>query len=367
MATAHGPRFGVEEEFLLVDPVTRRTVPRADLVLDAAHGPGGGYTHELFPTQIETATVPVPTLRELRAELRRLRAGAGAAAKAGGCRVVGSGTPVLAADPAPDVSAEERYRRLRSEFGALVDGQGVCGCHVHVEVPDPGEAVRVLAQLRPWLPALQALASNSPFLDGRDTGYQSWRTMVWARWPQAGPTPVFETPEEYDATVRMLVGSGALCDRRMVYWHARRSQRYPTVEIRVADVSPSVDGAVLVAALGRGLVGRALAEVRAGAAAPAVGDAVLRAAHWRAARDGLAGEGVDVAAGRTVGAWELVGRLVEWVRGPLEDYGDAGEVDALLDAVRRFGNGAQRQRAAGSFTDVVDLLVAELGGHGPPG
>jgi carboxylate-amine ligase len=358
------PQIGVEEEFLLVDPVTRRTVPRAALVLDEAGGPSGSVVHELFPTQLETVGVPVRSLAELRGELLRLRTEVAAAAKAQGCRVVGSGTPVLDAEEPPEVSPKERYQRVLEEFGPLLNGQGVCGCHVHVEVPDPHEAIRVLNHLRPWLPSLQALAANSPFADGHDTGYASWRTMIWAHWPSTGPTPVFDSPEEYDETVRALVASGVLYDQAMVYWFARRSRSYPTVEIRVADVSPTVDGAVLVAALTRGLVARALRDVRAELPVPAASDPVLRAAHWRAARDGLDGHGIDVVTGRPVPAWELVERLHSRIEPELRRFGDDREVQALLDGLRTHGTPADRQRAAharrGNPADVVDELIQAL-------
>ena len=103
--------------------------------------------------------------------------------------------------------------------------------HVHVSVPDPETGVQVLNHLRPWLPIFQAATANSPFFDGHDTGYASWRSMLWERWPTVGPTPYLESHEQYETMISDLVASGAMLDEGMLYWYARLSANYPTVEI----------------------------------------------------------------------------------------------------------------------------------------
>ncbi len=107
--------------------------------------------------------------------------------------------------------------------------------HVHVDVADDGEGVKVIDGLRPWLPVLRAMSVNSPYWRGTDTGYASWRSQVWARWPTAGPSDLFQDPEGYRAATEALVRSGAALDLGMLYFDARLSQSYPTVEIRVFD------------------------------------------------------------------------------------------------------------------------------------
>ncbi|MFF4648778.1 glutamate--cysteine ligase [Streptomyces sp. NPDC001380] len=359
------PTVGVEEEFLLVVPGAGRAVPYGPEVIGRAAGrfAPGRIQAELFPTQVETASVPCTALPDLRADLARLRRGIAAAAREEGCLPVACGTAVLAAAAEVDVTDDPRYRRMVHRFGPIARGQaeGVCGLHVHVGIEDRDEAVQVGNGLRPWLPVLEALAANSPFRHGLDAGYASTRALVWGRWPGTGPAPLFASAKAYDDLVDALVDSGMLLDRRMVYWHARLSERYPTVEVRVADSNDDLDTVVLVAALVRGLCATLLAEVRAGRTAPAVPGELLRAAHWRAARDGLAGLGLDPLACRLRPAGDLLEDLVRRARPGLEAAGDHRAVAALLAGVLRRGGGAVRQRAAfdrrGDLRDVVRALA----------
>lgn len=156
------------------------------------------------------------------------------------------------------MTGKQRYQLMAAEYGALAEDQGVCGCHVHVGVPDADHAVQVSNHIRPWLPALLALGANSPFFDGRDTGHASWRTTVWSRWPVCGVPPRFHSAAHYDDLVGRLVDAGVIADAGMVYYYVRPSQHVPTVEVRVADVATTVEEALLQAALTRALVGTAL-------------------------------------------------------------------------------------------------------------
>jgi glutamate---cysteine ligase / carboxylate-amine ligase len=114
----------------------------------------------------------------------------------------------------------------------------VCGCHLHVGVPDRDLAVQVCNRLRRWLPVIQAPTANSPQHLGADTGYASWRCAQLHRWPGVGPTPQFDTAGDYDDTVAALIGSGAMIDHSMVYWYARPSAHYPTSKSGSATSAP---------------------------------------------------------------------------------------------------------------------------------
>ncbi|WP_228985061.1 YbdK family carboxylate-amine ligase, partial [Streptomyces sp. DH12] len=136
----------------------------------------------------------------------------------------------------PAVGVNERYRWMERQYGIATREQLVLGCHVHVSVESDEEGVAVLDRLRPWLAVLTALSANSPFWQGKDSGYASYRSRVWQRWPSAGPTELFESPERYHRRVADMVATGAILDEGMIYFDARLSERYPTVEVRVSDV-----------------------------------------------------------------------------------------------------------------------------------
>ena len=213
-----------------------------------------GVQLELMRFQFETATPVCSSLGEVGSELRRMRRLAASAAEHAGCRLVASGTLPYGRPGLAAVTDQPRYRELARRYGPRVADAGTCGCHVHVGVPSRDLGVQVLARLRPWLPPLLALSANSPVAGGRDTAWASWRHRVWSRWPTARPPAAWRCAAEYDAAVGRLIRRGAALDEASVYFLARLSPRYPTVEVRVADVCLDVDDAVLLAALVRALV-----------------------------------------------------------------------------------------------------------------
>jgi carboxylate-amine ligase len=222
--------------------------------------------------------------------------------------------------------------------------------------------LQILNHLRPWLPIFQAATANSPLFAGHDTGYASWRSMQWERWPTVGPTPYLKSHEHYEQLVADLIASGAMLDEGMLYWYARLSARYPTVEIRMGDVCPTLDDALLLAALARALVATLLDDVRAGRPAPDVAQPLVAAAHWRAAHDGLEGLNIDMATREARPAWRLMRQLFDYVRPQLDRHGDLEMATVLLGRLRARGSGAARQRAVlareGSVAAVVDWLAA---------
>ncbi|TQS23415.1 glutamate--cysteine ligase [Microbispora sp. KK1-11] len=373
--------LGVEEEFLLVDPRTGRVAPAAREIRERAAGPGADrLVFELTQFQLESNTAVHTSLRDLHGDLLEMRRTAARAAAGAGLALVACGTALDGNGGVPPLSSCPRYQAMLREFGAIMDGQGVCGCHIHVGIADREEAVRVSNHLRPWLPVLQALTANSPIADGRDTGYASWRALMMGRWPSADPPPFFRSAEHYESLVAGMLAGGTILDRKMIYWLVRPSDHVPTLEIRAADVCPTAGETVLLAGLVRGLAETALRDVRAGVPAPAVEDTLLRAAYWRAARDGVDGEALDLLAGAglsrgaglsmgagvsmgRVPAWRLVDRLLEHVRPVLEENGDWTPLIDQLERVRRSGSGAVRQRAAyarrGRLRDVAELLMAQ--------
>ncbi|GID98516.1 glutamate--cysteine ligase [Amorphoplanes digitatis] len=359
--------LGVEEEYLLVDAVEPRAVEAVEAVFDQLPDDlRGAVQHEIIRSQIESASPPQLELRDLRDSMSRLRAGLAASAMRAGARLVAVGAAPAAGPRARMVDAP-RYRRIHECFGDLSPGSGLNGMHVHVSVPDPETGVQILNHLRPWMPIFQAATANSPLSGGHDTGYASWRSLLWERWPTVGPTPYLESHEQYETLVSDLVASGAMLDKGMLYWYARLSANYPTVEIRMGDVCPTLDDAMLLAALARALVATLLRQVRDGRPASNVPHPLLMAAHWRAAHDGLEGLNIDMATRQTRPAWKLMRQLFEYVSPELERHGDLDTASVLLGRLREQGTGAARQRALlsrhGTVADVVDWLAAATRGE----
>ena len=352
---------GVEEEFLLLDPETGRNVPAVGAVADALGDDVREYHRREFRhSMVEMVTPVCTTVPELHEHLlRHRRAAAQAAEKAGACLVAVGATPV--GEPDRTVTDDPRYRAILGHYGPIVADPPVCGCHVHVGVPDRETAVQVGNHLRVWLPVVQAMSVNSPLHAGADTGHASWRAMQLDRWPTLGPAPWLESAADLDRTVALLVSSGMMLDERLVLWHARPSARYPTIEIRVADVCATADDTVLIAGLVRALVATALDDLAAGRPAPRVPGLAVRAAHWNAAHQGLGGTLLDPREGRPRPAWDLVDELVSTVRPALEQQGDQELTASLLARLRAGGTGAQRQRDVLKRTGSLPEVLADLG------
>ncbi len=358
---------GVEEELLLVDPDDGRALAVSSAVLHDAvvHGQqraDEALTTELTRQQVETNTRPCISLEELGSELRRWRRAAAEAAHASGAQVA-----ALATSPVPAVATvtpDPRYREMIDEFGLTARQQLACGCHIHVEVDSDDEGVAVLDRIRGWLPALLALSGNSPFWQGEDTSYASFRSQIWNLWPSAGPTELFGSAEVYHATVAAMVESDTILDEGMIYFDARLSRNFPTVEVRVADVCLHSDDAVLLAGLTRGLVETAARAWRTDQPPAAMRGELLRLAAWRAGRSGLDGDLIDPT-GRPAPAQGVIRALIEHIRPALEELGDYDAVLDLTNTVLSRGNGSTLQRdvrrRGGSLADVVACAVSRTG------
>ncbi|MFD3471074.1 glutamate-cysteine ligase family protein [Streptomyces sp. NPDC058682] len=347
---------------MLADRRTGMPVRRGPRVVEAAVPLLGEQAQtEFFAPQVEVCTRPTATLAVLRSELALLRRVVAEDAAGEGCLLVATSTPAVPPGPPLTVTPGERYERTAGRWSSPVGryDRMVCGCHIHVGVTGHAQALALANHMRPWPPALQAIAANSPFSLGWDAGWASHRSVEWARWPGVGPAPLLDEAG-YERLAGHLVRSGTLLDRRMIYWHARPSEHVPTLEIRVCDVNADLDAVVLLTTLVRGLATVLLTDIGNGRP-PALPDGRLHAAHALASHRGLIGEGLDPVRREHVPAVRLAQRLLERSAPGLAATGDLDLAAELFDQLRCSGGGAARQRAAhlrrGRLTDVVGELA----------
>jgi carboxylate-amine ligase len=315
---------GVEEEFLLLE-AGGAVAPTASSVVRLARVPEQ-IKPEYMAYQLETSTRICDDLDELRRDLTRLRLIATDAAERTGAYLVATGSVPLNGGPREALADEDRYRELARRFPDASVAAGTCGCHVHVGVPDREEAAAVLTRLRPWLPGLLALTVNSPFAAAEDTGWASSRYPSQLRWPTFRPPGVWASAEHYDRAVQGHVDSGTAMDPAAVYFLARLSPRYPTIEVRVADTCLDLADTVLLAGVVRALVEALLADVRRREKIRPVPAERVDADLELAARGRLRHED------------RLLAKITPYLGG------DVGAVYAGFERLRREGTGADRQR-----------------------
>ena len=355
---------GVEEELMLVDPVSGTPASAGDVVHEAAvEALGAAADHlverEFKMEQTEIGSTPTIDVAALGTELLAVRRTVAAAAGSTGVHVVAVATNPFTVNPT--LTKNERYARMAEMFGIIAAQQLTCGQHIHVAIESPEEGVAVLDRIRGWLPLLVAMSANSPYWQGQDTGYASYRSIAWGQWPTAGPTESFGTVEGYHRAISDLLATGAAMDDGMIYFDARLSASYPTLEIRVPDVCMDVRDSTLIAALARALVDTAATQWRHGHPVDPIRIEVLRGAAWRAARFGLQGDLLDHRSRELVPAWAMIDALVQHVLHALRANGDLDFVLAGIEDLRRRGTGAQVQRTEfarrGLLMDVVQLAA----------
>ncbi len=356
--------LGVEEEYQIIDPATRQLRSRAGRVLPLARQAlGDEVTNELYLSQIEVGTPVCQTLGEARAELKRLRKAVIAAAGRDGNQIAAAGTHPFSHWEDQSLTPKPRYSDILEVYQQHAREQVIFGCHVHTGVNDRELAIQVMNRACRWLPPVLALAANSPFWLGNDTGFASYRAELFGRFPMTGLPIAMTDRAEYDAVVADLVATEIIEDASKIYWDIRPSTHFETLEFRIADVAQSVDEAILTAGLCRGIALTCLTAAERGEPLKPDRPELLRAAKWLAARHGLDGNLFDFEAKRAVPAALVVEKLLNFVRPALEELGEWDEVHSLANDVLQRGNGAQRQRAvyerSNRFEDVIDAIIAE--------
>ncbi|GCE19284.1 carboxylate-amine ligase [Dictyobacter kobayashii] len=357
--------IGVEEEYQIIDPHTRELSQTAHLILPKAQAILGVETvqHEMILSQIEIATPICHSLTEVQHELMRLRGGIITAANNVGQQIGAAGTHPFSQWNEQQVTPKERYRTLIETYQQLIREQVIFGCHVHIGVEDREIATQILNHARAWLSPIIALTANSPFWLGADTGYQDYRTGLWWTVPLAGPPPSFASYDAYRGTIKDLIETESIDDATKIYWDLRLSERFPTLEFRVMDVCMTIDEAVMVTGMIRGLVHTCYDLVLRKIPFPDVTTDQLRAMHWRAARYGLNARLIDIQAKRSVPARQCIEQFLAFIQPALEAEGEWHSVSTSAYRILSEGNGAHRQydiyRRTGDFRTLVDYIVAQ--------
>jgi carboxylate-amine ligase len=324
---ADGFRFGIEEEFFLVDADTKsaaRAMPAAFLEA-AKRATGGQVSGELLQAQVEVATLPHSDIATAREELRFLRQTVAKIAAEHGVAILAAGTHPTAAWRDMQQTESVRYDAVMHDLQMIGQRNMLCGMHVHVELPDPDDRVDVMKRMLPYLPLFVALATSSPFWHSRATGLKGYRLAAYDELPRTGVPELF-TRKDFDAYVEVLVRAGVIQDSSFVWWAIRPSLQHPTLELRAPDCCTLVEDAIAIAALYRSLACRLTRNPLLNCNLDAVARAIVVENKWRAQRYGVHGTLVSESGPVTVA--EMLDQVID------ETAPDAAALGCLPELLR---------------------------------
>jgi len=362
--------FGIEEEFFLARASSGLLATRVpeELLKTARAQLGDCITSELLQSQIEIASPVLGSIDDARSTLRHLRAALSELVAQMGFRLIASSTHPLGAWREQLVTEKPRYDQLISDFRIVGQRNLVCGMHVHVAVPPGIDRVALMNRAMPWLPVFLALSTSSPFWDRRVTGLMSYRQAIYDEWPRSGVPDFFRDEEDYRAFCLTLQRAGAIRDASYFWWAIRPAVRYPTLELRIADVCTRVEDTLAIAALFRCLIAALIADPEAARHYTTHTRRLIDENRWRAKRDGMGAELIDEASGRAWPMRDVLGRMLKFVANEAERL-DCAAALRQLDHILEAGTSSHSQlriynerRAAGdsrskALRRVVDWLA----------
>jgi len=346
-AFRHDFTLGIEEELLLVDADTGQLSAQAAVILQRAEVSREVVDHELYAAQLELRSGRCSQVREAISALSSAR---GVVRRAGGT-LIGSGLHPAGPFGAADLVAGDRYQQVRAMFRGLVGRTPEAALHIHVGLPDEHTAVRVFNGLREYLPLFAALAANSPWWFGADSGLASSRAALVRAYPTRGIPPAMSSYDSYAAAVAEIVRAARMPDYTFIYWDMRLHPRLGTVEIREMDAQSSLDDVAPIAALAQSLAA-AIAHGAVAVQQPSEPDA-LSWSSFLAARDGV---GASIWHGGRYRTVREVGRqIVTTLRPVASSLGCADEL-AGVGRILHDGEAASRQRAVADASGLDGLL-----------
>ncbi len=364
--------IGVEEEYLLVDKETRGLVvdPPSSLLAECEEILGGQVTNELLQSQIEVGTKVCNNVQEAREDLARLRKSIIEVTGRHGIAPIASSTHPFSQWSEQKHTRKDRYESLTAEMQAAARRLVICGMHVHVGINDDSLRIDLMNQAAYFLPHLLALSCSSPFWRGEDTGLKSYRLTIFDALPRTGLPEKFQSYNEYQRHVDILVNAGVIEDSTKIWWDLRPSARFPTLESRIMDVCTRLDDALALAAL-LVCIMRMLYRLRLNNQRWRTYTRMLvRENRWRAMRYSFDEGLIDFAKGRIVPFEDLLDEILDLTYEDARALDCEAEIGSVRDILSR-GTSAHRQlkarelslaagnSSADALNAVVDTLISD--------
>jgi carboxylate-amine ligase len=356
--------IGIEEEYQIIDPVTRELRSYITQILDEGKLILKEQVKaELHQSMVEVGTEICKTPAEARGELVRLRKTIIELAGKNGLKIAAAGTHPFSSWLTQEITPLERYLGVHKDMRDLAQQLLIFGTHVHIGIEDREFLIDAMNVARYMVPHVLCLSTSSPFWMGRDTGLKSYRSIIFRNFPRSGIPPIFSSWAELEDLVDTLVSTNSIPDGTKLWWDVRPNWKYPTLEFRVCDVCSRVDEAVCIAALFQAIIAKLWKLRRDNMTFRVYPTALIEENKWRAVRYGLDGNLMDLGKQSELPARTLIRELIEWFIGDVVDeLGSQKEVEYAFQILEH-GSSADRQLAiyekTGDFKAVVDQLIAE--------
>jgi glutamate---cysteine ligase / carboxylate-amine ligase len=342
-ATCNYP-FGIEEEFFLSHAESGAlAINGARAVLEGARASlGECVTAEMLQSQIEISTPVFEHIDGASQGLTGLRRSLSDIARSLDLRLIAAGTHPLGVWHEQVVAEERRYEELLADFRIVGHRNLVCGLHVHVGIPPGVDRVDLMNRLMRWLPLFLALSASSPFWNARVSGLLSYRQALYDEWPRSGVPDFFRDEADYSAFTERMKRAGAIRDSRDIWWAMRPAARFPTLELRIADVCTRVEDSVALAALFRCLVAAAIRHPGLGRMRTTHTRRIIDENRWRAKRDGIRAHFIGEASSELRSVAQVLERTLTVISDAAEELECEHVLGSLTDIVRR-GTSADEQ------------------------
>ncbi|MFD2520479.1 carboxylate-amine ligase [Emticicia soli] len=355
--------LGIEEEFQTIDPKTRELRSHMAKIVE------GGQVilqerikQEMHQAVVEMISSVCENIQQAREEVTYLRRMLIDLAGKQNLRIAAAGTHPFSDWQRQLITPNERYEKLIDDMRDVARSNLIFGLHVHVGIPNREEGMQILNTARYFLPHIYALSTNSPFWCGRNTGFKSYRSKVFDKFPRTGIPDYFSSVAEYDNYVNLLVKTNCIDNGKKIWWDIRLHPFYPTVEFRICDIPMRVDETICLAALMQAIIAKIHKLHRQNLSFRPYHRMLISENKWRAARYGIQGHLVDFGKEQEVPYSHLAEELMEFVDDVLDELGSRKEVEYIHE-ILRMGSGADRQlkvfEETNSLKSVVDYIVSE--------
>jgi carboxylate-amine ligase len=355
--------IGIEEEYQIIDPVTRELRSYITEILQEDSVVLGEIKPELHQSMVEIGTNICHSASEVRAELVRLRRMVMELAARRGLVIAAAGTHPFSSWLEQEITPLERYIGVKEDLQELAQSLLIFGTHVHIGIEDPEFRIDAMNACRYFMPHVLALSTSSPFWMGRNTGLKSYRSIVFRSFPRTGIPRTMNSAADYDEFVNVMVATGSMPDASKLWWDVRPHHKFPTLEFRICDVCTRVDEAVAVGAVFQAIIAKLWRLRRDNITFRQYAPSLIEENKWRATRYGLDGHLIDFGREEQLPARHLITELIEWfLDDAIDELGSRREVEYAFRILKE-GTSADRQlavfRETGDLKAVVDQLVQE--------